>query len=289
MTAAVTEGVAAVTGAALLFGVVAALVKYAGVHPLILLQFRSAVQLALSLAAVRCSSSSSSSSEVGWHLLGPRPLWGVLALRSLLYWGFLCMWWLALTYVPVGDATCVVYLGPIFTAVFAWLLLREQPPAVFPFCVVLSLAGVVLVTQAGGGEDSAAAAAAAAASAGSAAADRSRSYSIGTACAFCSAVAGGLLPALTRQSKEAHWATVELWAAATSCLVLTPCSLLVWLHGDSYPASLRAAELQATVAAVLQLQLHGVFGIMLLVSLVGFTGLGLQTYGYQREEVRRCC
>lgn len=124
----VVEGIAAVTAAALLFGVVAALVKYADVHSLILLQFRSAVQLALSLTAVKLCLP-----EKQWsQMFGPHELWPVLALRSLLYWGFLCLWWLALTCMPVGDATCVVYLGPIFTAGFSWLLLKEFPPRVFP-------------------------------------------------------------------------------------------------------------------------------------------------------------
>lgn len=102
----VVEGIAAVTAAALLFGVVAALVKYADVHSLILLQFRSAVQLALSLTAVKLCLP-----EKQWsQMFGPHELWPVLALRSLLYWGFLCLWWLALTCMPVGDATCGVYL-----------------------------------------------------------------------------------------------------------------------------------------------------------------------------------
>ena len=48
-------GIASVTAAAFLFGIVAALVKYASVPPLALLQFRSIVQLALSCVAVqRC-------------------------------------------------------------------------------------------------------------------------------------------------------------------------------------------------------------------------------------------
>lgn len=109
----VVEGIAAVTAAALLFGVVAALVKYADVHSLILLQFRSAVQLALSLTAVKLCLP-----EKQWsQMFGPHELWPVLALRSLLYWGFLCLWWLALTCMPVGDATCGVSRADIHSRV----------------------------------------------------------------------------------------------------------------------------------------------------------------------------
>eukprot|EP00729_Bicosta_minor_P007863 gene7863-28557_t len=222
----VVEGIAAVTAAALLFGVVAALVKYADVHSLILLQFRSAVQLALSLTAVKLCLP-----EKQWsQMFGPHELWPGISGRG--------------GWVPVGV------------------------PAV----------------------------------SGDSAAAHASWYHIGMFSAFCSAVAAGLLPALTRKSKEVHWATVELWAASTSCLIFTPCSLVVWLHtqpnafagaGDSVDARYndysngysRVAELQTTLAAVLQFQ--DLFGIMLLLSLIGFTGLGLQTYGYQHEEAAR--
>jgi drug/metabolite transporter (DMT)-like permease len=97
------------------------------VPPLILLQFRSVVQLALSCAAVALVAprpppartapdlNPMRPAEPRCHWLGPRPLWGYIGLRSLLYWCFISCWWLALTCLPVGDATCVVYLSPAFS------------------------------------------------------------------------------------------------------------------------------------------------------------------------------
>ena len=293
-------GIAAVTAAALLFGVVAALVKSANAPPLVLLQCRSFVQLALSLVAVhRCSADSADSADEhgsvgdrddwrwleGW--LGPQRLWYHLALRALLHWGFLCLWWLALTSMPVGDATCVVYLGPLFSAGFAKRWLDEQPPPVFPLCACLSMTGVVLVTQGGqgrgqGGEDGGGGGA-------------GWHYSMGVAAALCSAAIAGVLPVLTRKSREAHWATVELWSAATSTFVFTPLALLAWVNTDTDTNTAaaaaagghhsRAGEVRAAVAGILQFR-H-LFAIVAAISLVGFAGLGLQTFGYQREEAAR--
>jgi len=47
--------------------------------------------------------------------------------RSLLG-TFLCRW-LALEAMPLGDATTVVYIAPVFTALFARLFLAERTGA----------------------------------------------------------------------------------------------------------------------------------------------------------------
>ena len=168
-------------------------------------------------------------------------------------------------------------IWPIFTAGFAWLLLDEKPPSVFPFCVMLSITGVVLVTQPG-------------AVASSSSGERNGQwYGLGVASALFSAVTGGLLPVLTQKSKEAHWATVELWTAATSSFIFTPIALAVWLRmpatGSSSSGPSRAKELQTTVADFAQL--GGLFALLVGLSTLGYIGLGLQTFGYQREEAAR--
>lgn len=274
-------GVASVTIAALLFGVVAVLVKFATVPPLILLQFRSVVQLLLSFIALALLKAARGADRSNFLWLGPRPLWGYIGLRSLLYWAFISCWWLALTSLPVGDATCVVYLGPIFSALFARLLLGERLPPVFPVCIALSLTGTALVTLGGGGAEPAP---------GSDSTANSAARSVGVASALCSAVAGGLLPVLTRKSKEAHWATIELWSAAGSSFIFTPIGLLVWFYmpsivGFTDSRSERVDKTREAVTAVLHFQ--PLLAIILALSLVGFAGLGLQTYGYQREEAAR--
>ena len=88
-------------------------------------------------------------------LFGPRELSGWLVLRAFLYWVFLCCWWLALeamvngtfwepsrsllgTFLcrwlaleamPLGDATTIVYIAPVFTALFARTFLAERTGA----------------------------------------------------------------------------------------------------------------------------------------------------------------
>jgi hypothetical protein len=151
---------------------------------------------------------------------------------------------------------------------------------VFPVCIALSVVGTVLVTLGDPG----------AAQVGGTASEPAVGtgwYGLGVASALCSAVAAGLLPVLTRKSKEAHWATVELWSAAGASLVFTPLALLVWLSlpaidglGDSRPA--KVAEMWAAAAAVLRLQ--PLFFTLMALSLIGFAGLALQTYGYQVRE-----
>ena len=44
-------------------------------------------------------------------LIGPAHLRGWLILRAALYWLFLAGWWYALTSMPIGDTTTIVYVG----------------------------------------------------------------------------------------------------------------------------------------------------------------------------------
>eukprot|EP01052_Picozoa_sp_SAG31_P058664 SAG31_NODE_18051_length_648_cov_1.224044_2_plen_121_part_01 len=121
--------------------------------------------------------------------------------------------------MPLGDATCVVYLSPIFTAAFAWWLLGEKPPiVVFPTCVLLSIAGTLLVTQTSQRASNT--------SDQRLSIDGSGGYSYGVVLALCSAVAAGLLPALTRRMQQAFWATVELWSAIGASFIFTPLALI---------------------------------------------------------------
>ena len=113
---------------------------------------------------------------------------------------------------------------------------------------------------------------------------------LGVASALASALAAGLLPVLTRRSKDAHWAIVELWAAAGQCLVFTPLALLVWSavsssEETSSSGDSSADQMQMAVTAVVHLQ--PLCFILIALSAIGFAGLGLQTYGYQREEAAR--
>ena len=192
---------------------------------------------------------------------------GWLVLRSFFYWGFLCCWWYALSSVPIGDATTIVYCGPVFTAIFARVFLGERIDRSFYPVVALDAAGVVLITQpsflfgriAG------------------APAEESMAYMLGACGALAAAVCGGLLPVLTRHSKAASWTAVNHVSALVSAAVVTPLAFALWFRIDrgAWSAALESAAALATAAGVRPvLCLLGATG-------TGYVALALQTRGYQ--------
>ena len=237
-------GMAMVTAAALLFGVVAAFVKATALPTLVMIQVRSILEWAIGIGVALCyrrpvkfpraevslienresaqvSGAPASPRGAGERgtaeaapttmmllLLGPPRLWGWLVLRAFLYWGFLACWWLALTSMPLGDATTVVYCAPIFTASFARIFLGERIDASFYPIVALDFVGLLLITQPSflftrAGE----------AQGGGAQLDHSSSsYLLGACSALTSAVIAGLLPVTTRISKDCFWTAVNQYA-----------------------------------------------------------------------------
>ena len=162
-------GLLMVTAAALLFGVVAAFVKATDMPTLVMLEVRSILEWFLgvgvavlylytggdvaplpqpeaSLKGLEGTPSGDSSRVLATLLMGPN-LWGWLLLRAFLYWGFLACWWLALASMPIGDATTIVYTGPVWTAIFANLLLDERIDWSFYPIVTLDAIDLALITQ----------------------------------------------------------------------------------------------------------------------------------------------
>ena len=174
--------------------------------------------------------------------------------------------------MPVGDATALVYCAPLLTALYGWALLGERvPPKVFG-CLALSLLGVGLIMPPtfllGRGAEGRA--------------ETGPGYDRGALCACGSALVGGLLPVLVRKSRECHWATVEHVAALGSSAVFTPAALaLLALERRGGVAPAASPETPQGFPDPRQLLLLG------LVALIGFAGLGLQTYGYQRARAAR--
>jgi len=235
--------------------------------PLMMLQVRGAIQWLISLGTV------------SWCLPGPTPATPVkffgeknerlyLLLRGAVYWSFMMLWWTALTSMPLGDATTIVYCGPVFTAIFAWMLLGEQVPRNFLCCLALNMGGVCLITQPDflfgkeGGNTAGA------------------GYLQGTLCAVAGAVMCGLLPSLVRLSKGCHWSTVEHVTALTSMAVFTPVAIGLWAGIDSLKFGKLESDLSVHWTA-------GGFALLVGVAVFEFIGLGLQTYGYQREQAAR--
>jgi len=137
-------GLLSVTCSAVLFGLVAALVKSIAMDPYVVLELRDTSQWLFSLAAV---SAFVPAGRTTAKLFGEPRHRMILFLRSGLYWGFTSLFWMALGRMPVGDVTAIVYCSPIFTALFGWLLLGERvSPRVFG-CLALSMVGVSLITQ----------------------------------------------------------------------------------------------------------------------------------------------
>ena len=272
-------GLVMVTSAALLFGVVAAFVKATALPTLIMLQARSILEWLLGLGVAvayffnirmaplpqaepaqivqrtprmsdiitpTLTRLSKPDESVGATLtpllLGPPHLWRWLVLRALLYWGFLACWWLALTSMPIGDATTIVYTGPIWTATFARLLLGERIDWSFYPIVALDAIGLLFITQPSflfGRAPSAAIAA------DDGSTDGSTDYMLGAASALVSAVIAGLLPVCTRKSKECLWTAVNHVSSALSALVFTPAAFVVWFCIDPTATSTSADGLAA--------------------------------------------
>ncbi|EOD18570.1 hypothetical protein EMIHUDRAFT_243732 [Emiliania huxleyi CCMP1516] len=240
------EGVALITSAALLFGILAAVVKSVALPTLLKMQIRSLLEWLICLAAAafcretrrrggdtgaamrvydnsgaearpstfaKCGGGEGGEREAWAKLLfGPRELSGWLVLRAFLYWVFLCCWWLALEAMPLGDATTVVYIAPVFTALHARLLRA--------------------------------------------------------------AVVAGLLPVCTNKSGGAPWTAVNHVSCVFSAFVFTPLALVGWV--DARGAAGQLADGVAALRSPLQ------WALLAAISAVSSAGLALQTLGYQR-------
>lgn len=80
-----------------------------------------------------------------------RSVWGthrtLLTLRGAAGFAALLCFFYALTHLPLGDATVIQYLNPVFTAVLAAVLLGESLRSSVLVGTVGSLAGVALIAQ----------------------------------------------------------------------------------------------------------------------------------------------
>lgn len=92
---------------------------------------------------------------LSWHWLRARGIspWGnrrgLLLVRGFVGFGGLSAFFFALTRLPLADATVIQYTNPVFTAILAALFLAETLRARDTGLILLSLAGVVLMTRPG--------------------------------------------------------------------------------------------------------------------------------------------
>ena len=138
-TTSSSAGVAYMIGAAFFWSLMSVFVKVVGQHlPSQQIVFvRAALTLFYSWLLIRWSGSAS--------------LWGtnrpMLWLRGLLGFLALSCFFFALTKLPLADATVIHYTNPVFTAVFAAIILKESLSLREGLGAGISLAGVVLIAQ----------------------------------------------------------------------------------------------------------------------------------------------
>jgi drug/metabolite transporter (DMT)-like permease len=236
--------------------------------------------------------SKSNISDFTLLLIGPPELRGWLVLRALLYWGFLACWWLALTSMPIGDATTIVYTGPIWTALFARICLKEEIDVSFYPIVLLDAVGLVLITQPSFLFSSTTSTPPPLSSKPDDDSDPcGRSYLLGACSALLSAVIAGLLPVCTRLSKRCFWTAVNHVSDALSAFLFTPCAFLVWFAIDPTAYDQTASSIRELLRAgsspADDLPHLTQWTCLLGATLTGFTGLALQTLGYQRVKAAK--
>ncbi|KAH3745311.1 solute carrier family 35 member G1 [Pelomyxa schiedti] len=134
-------GLALNIGAAFILSVVSLLVKILntnGVSPLVCVFTRGIVQTTFTLiclAFLRISP------------LGPRKYWFPLALRGFFGALGLSGYFVSISFLPLSDAVVINLTTAIFTALWAFVLLKEKIGIIEVLAMILSLIGVVLIVR----------------------------------------------------------------------------------------------------------------------------------------------
>mmetsp|Transcript_36886 Transcript_36886/g.113662 ORF Transcript_36886/g.113662 Transcript_36886/m.113662 type:complete len:342 (-) Transcript_36886:145-1170(-) len=255
------RGTCLVVGAAMVFAVVALVVK---VDPLPLLpatECRFFVSWVIALAFMLWFRESR-----GLRWFGPPELRGMLLAKSAVSFCFITVWWAAIRRAPVGDCIAIIYTAPILTSLYSLTMLGERLPREFPVQVLLVLAGMLLVLDppflGGAGEGAAAEGAA-----GEGEAAEKPSYTLLIAalllCAFT--------PIVTRQTRSCSWIEVEHVGAVTACGLMDPALLLgEFAWSGRLPALPPGAPREAL--------------LILLAATGAFVGIAMETKGYQLAE-----
>jgi drug/metabolite transporter (DMT)-like permease len=264
---------------AMMFGVVASMVKSAALPPLVMVECRGVVQwmAAFLLCIARFHTTGGGGLESLSHILVASPAmrsWQLL--RALLYWSFQLLWWTALIYMPLGDATALVYCGPLFTGAFAHMMLKEPLTGIFFVCAALDIVGVCLIVQP---SRLSCALTGVCERQGSS----SLTYYTGALLALGSAAVAGFLPVAVRKSREVHWTTVEHMTAALTTFVFTPvAALCAWLwHRLAEGAESKSVGSLLSANATLT---AGQMAVICGAAAIEFVGLALQTVAYQKVK-----
>lgn len=134
----VPEGLRDMALAAFFFSLMSLLVKVAGqrLPSSEMVMGRSVVSVVLSWIMLR---------RIGVNPWGRRK--GLLIIRGLVGFGGLLSFFYAIPRLPLADVTVIQFTNPIFTALFAAVLIREKLTRAVAVSIGLSLSGVVLIAQ----------------------------------------------------------------------------------------------------------------------------------------------
>jgi drug/metabolite transporter (DMT)-like permease len=171
----------------------------------------------------------------GAPLFGPKSSRRFLLLRAGAQWLTMLLWWSALSSLPIGDATAIVFMSPLWSNLFAATILGERCIRALPIQATLCVAGVLLIAQPPSifshlplvgpslpqraSHDEAP---------GEAASNQA-SKTLGACFALGASLAAGLSPSIVRLCHGAAWQQFEMVAAVCNGLILTPAAVLVQL------------------------------------------------------------
>eukprot|EP00667_Euglena_gracilis_P009997 EG_transcript_10167 len=264
-------GLCLVTIASLIFGTAAMFVKLSPLSGLLIMEVRCSVQWILSIfSIVLWKVINPSAKRTAMDMLFGEP--GVrkwILLRSIVHWTFMVSYWLAARLLPFGNCTALVYVGPLFTVIPAYIFLKEDIAPQFLLIAPMTLIGLLMITQPSfifgtGNEDL---------------------NSLGLAFSCCATLSLVVLPVITKCGKDSHWLQIEHGSTFIGAFILTPLAILVERHfdaskGDPVSEILRAWEvLQRDRVSIL---------IVLLIPCAQFVGLAFQTVAYQIAEAGKC-
>lgn len=124
--------------AAFFFSLMSLLVKVAGqrLPSSELVMGRSIVSLIISFAMLK---------QARVNPWGTRK--GLLVVRGLVGFGGLICFFYAIPRLPLADVTVIQFTNPVFTALFAALMLKERLHVAVVLSIVISLLGVLLIAQ----------------------------------------------------------------------------------------------------------------------------------------------
>jgi drug/metabolite transporter (DMT)-like permease len=145
---------------------------------------------------------------VGRRDLLKRPPWPVLVFGVLLavHWS---LYFQAIKETSVASAVLVTYSAPIFVSLMAPFILRERVPPATIVALVVSVAGIALITLAGGGGGGA------------------EVRPLGIGLAVLAAITYAFLLVLTkRYAADVEPVTLVCWEAMVAAVVLAPAALI---------------------------------------------------------------